>query len=85
MSYDWSGRRTQRFQFWSSGELTRVGVILGVAMVPLSMGPGHSRSDAPAITPAVAASQPGRLRLVRITPFDMNKLGLSAMGDEPVR
>lgn len=83
MSYDWSGHRMQRFQFWSSGELTRIGVILGVAMVPLSMGPLQPREDVTATR--ITAPQPGRLRTVRITPFDINHLGIAAMGDEPVR
>ena len=83
MSYDWSGRGSQRFQFWSSGELTRIGVILGIAMVPLSLGPSHKR-DAPAAAPAATVFQPGGLHTVRVTRFDMNQLGLAAMGDEPV-
>jgi hypothetical protein len=82
-SFDWSGRRIQKFGFWSQGEIARVCAILGIAVIPLSMEAAdpHPR----ATTAEIVAPQPGRLRVVRITPFDPSRHALAAMGDEPVR
>ncbi len=81
-SFDWSGRRMQKFGFWSQGEIARVGVILGLAIIPLSMemAEPHPRST----VAGIVAPQPGRLRVVRVTPFDPARHSLAAMGDEPL-
>jgi hypothetical protein len=82
MSYDWSGRNGRRFEFWTSGELARIVVLLTVAIIPLSMEP---RKAPPAPAAEIHSSTSGRLLMVRTTPLDLSKIAAADLGDEPVR
>ena len=87
MLYDWSQSQSEpeEFPFWSRMELIRIGVIAGLAIVPVSV----AAIDAPKQRPAAlireaepaAAVQPGRLLSTRHVAFDVKALDLAALGD----
>lgn len=84
MSHDWSGETIERFPFWSKAEVARIILIVGLAIVPISV----SAVDAPrekvkttSIAATTRAPAAGRLRSVRVVAFDMTKLNAATLGD----
>lgn len=85
MLHNWSGDQDDRFPFWSRMEVLRVGVIAGLAIVPVSV----AAIDAPASKAKPIAIQTGvkppatagRLISTRQVAFDVKALDLTAVGD----
>ncbi|MEQ1695871.1 MAG: hypothetical protein ABL901_08525 [Hyphomicrobiaceae bacterium] len=86
MLYDWSHSESEpeKFPFWSKMELIRVGVVAGLAIVPVSV----SAIDAPKQTPVAvqrnaepSPGHAGRLLSTRHVNFDVKSLDLAALGD----
>jgi len=85
MLHNWSGEQVERFPFWSRIEIVRIGVIAGLAIVPVSV----AAIDAPVSSPkpasvqrnTVADTPAGRLVSTRQVPFDVRALDMAAVGD----
>ena len=84
MSHDWSGKTIERFPFWSKAEVARIILIVGLAIVPISV----SAVDAPrekanklSLASASRPTAPGSLRSVRVVAFDLTKLSIATLGD----
>ena len=72
----------ERFPFWTKGELTRIGLIASLALLPLSISAVESHMRVPHSEPRAAVSVPrGQLRAVRVVDFDMAKFGMTSMAD----
>jgi hypothetical protein len=92
MSYDWSravspadakSDEADRFPFWSRSEVARVGVIIALAALPLTVStfesPSATAKGVKAVTPA--STQAGQLRAVRIIDLDLKTLTPSTLAD----
>jgi hypothetical protein len=89
MLYDWSRSEPkpeqETFPFWSRMELLRVGVIAGLAIIPVSVAAIDAPKQKPAgvsrdVEPA-ASQHAGRLLSTRHVEFDVKTLDLAALGD----
>lgn len=90
MLYDWSRAEPlpEKFPFWSRMEIIRIGVVAGLAIVPVSVAaidapkpkPAAVSRDAEPVT-ARAIEQAGRLLSTRQVEFDVKALDLAALGD----
>ena len=83
MSYEWS--RRERFLFWSKMERVRVGAIVGLALVPLSIAaldtPLAKRETRAFVKGLEPRAQQNQVRSVRFVEFDVGKLDLESLGD----
>lgn len=93
MLHDWSSTTAkaefaepaaaEAFPFWSRSEMTRVGLIVALAALPLSL----ATFEHPSATAKVADLRPaatiqtGQLRAVRIVEFNLKNLTPSALAD----
>ncbi len=87
MLHDWSHSqsKTEKFPFWSQIELLRIGVIAGLAIVPMSVAAIDAPKPKPAglTRPAEPAAdvQTGRLLSTRHVTFDVKALDMASLGD----
>jgi hypothetical protein len=73
-----------QFRFWSLGEVSRIGAVMGVLAVPFAaIGNGNDGSADLATAPSAQTepSSTGRLRAVRLTPLDVGNLANAHLAD----
>ena len=80
-----AGHKVERFPFWSRLEILRVGVIAGLAIVPVSVAaidaPSPKAKPVPVTRDVKAEAGAGRLVSTRQIAFDVRALDMTAVGD----